>query len=372
MSDLITNGPPAGPRQPVNVAEIETRLERAWENVQREAGENGAAVTRASMSNLIVVCDHREQADGLADSVALLIQRHPARVLLLSAGAGRAQPVLAEVLVHSRQLENGFRLCHEQILVEFHAGDVDRVASVVRPLLIGDLPTALWWAGSGPPTSTGPLFDLLADLSDQVIYDSVGWPDPARGVQSMARWVKGRRETVFNLAWRRLKPWRRIIAQVLDPAVAPGALRRIDSVDIVHGPRALSMAWLLTGWLAARLGWVADEGKVRSTSEVGWNFRTGTGTVRIAIRRTDAGEPCIENLRIGWRSPDGTGRVSFSAGEPTRIRVVAGESTLPAAVIPATVPSPEAMVALQLAHREHDHSFEAALGVAETMTGVLR
>jgi len=188
----------------------------------------------------------------------------------------------------------------------------------------------------------------------------------------MGRWVKGRRQTVFNLAWRRLKPWRRIIAQVLNPAVAPGALRHIDSVEIVHGPHALSMAWLLIGWLAARLGWVADDGKVRSTSEVGWGFRTETGAVRIAIRRSDQGDPQIETLRVNWHESGTSGRVSFSSGEHARIRVVADESTLPPAVIPSTTPSPEAMVAAQLAHRERDPSFEYALGVAETMAGVLR
>jgi len=52
--------------------------------------------------------------------------------------------------------------------------------------------------------------------------------------------------------------------------------------------------------------------------------------------------------------------------------VVPEESTLAPTVIPASAPTPEAMVALQLAHRERDPPFEAALGVAETMAGVLR
>lgn len=357
---------------PVSVREIESQLDSAWENMQREAVKIGAAVTRASMSNVIIVCGHRDQIEDLTESIALLVVRHPARVLLLAAGADRGQPVLAEVYAHCRRLGDGIQLCCEHILVELYVEDVDRVASVVRPLLIGDLPTALWWAGTGPPTSTGALFDTLADLSDQVIYDRVGWPDPARGVQAMARWVKSRRQTVFNLAWRRLKPWRRIIAQVLDPAVAPGALRQIDSVEIVHGPHALSMAWLLIGWLAARLDWVADQGRVRSMSEVGWGFRTESGPVRIAIRRSDEGEPSIETLRVSWHDPGHSGRASFSAEGQARIRVLPEESTLAPAVIPYGTPSLAAMVASQLAHRERDPSFGDALTVAETMAGVLR
>jgi glucose-6-phosphate dehydrogenase assembly protein OpcA len=149
---------------PVSVREIESQLDSAWENMQREAVKIGAAVTRASMSNVIIVCDHRNQIEDLTESIALLVVRHPARVLLLAAGADRGQPVLAEVYAHCRRLGDGIQLCCEHILVEFYVEDVDRVASVVRPLLIGDLPTALWWAGAGTPTSTGALFDTLADL----------------------------------------------------------------------------------------------------------------------------------------------------------------------------------------------------------------
>lgn len=372
MSETVVIQPGRGSAatRPIDVVQIERELDRLWENLNQASDDTGG-VTRASMSNVMIFCDRPDRVDSLIESIALLVERHPARVLLLVASG--VDGVTAEVSAQCRRVGGGVQLCCEFIIVHFAANDVDRVASVIRPLLIGDLPTALWWACPEPPATQGELFDVLADLSDQIIYDSVGWPNPAEGVQAMARWVIGREQTVFNLAWRRLKAWRRLIAQVMDPAIAPGALGSVDHVEIEHGPHALSMAWLLTGWLAARLGWVADQGKVRSASEVAWGFNAGNHSIRVVIRRLDRGEPRIEALRMRWSIPNGeNGSVAFDHTEEERLRVVPDESSLAPAVIPYHVREPEAMVAAQLAHRARDPLFENALAVAQTMAGVLR
>ena len=57
---------------------------------------------------------------------------------------------------------------------------VDRLPFAVRALVIGDLPTNLWWASNQPPPLAGSLLYELAENAQQIIYDSLGWPDPAR------------------------------------------------------------------------------------------------------------------------------------------------------------------------------------------------
>ena len=60
----------------------------------------------------------------------------------------------------------------------------------VRALLIGDLPTNLWWAAPVPPPFAGPLLYELAEHAQQIVYDSMGWPDPAHGVAATAGWLE--------------------------------------------------------------------------------------------------------------------------------------------------------------------------------------
>lgn len=93
-------------------------------------------------------------------------------------------------------------------------------------------------------------------MSDQVIYDSIGWTNPTQGMQAMSRWVAAEcsEHVIFNLAWRCLKPWCRLLSEVLDPAVHAGALERVSQVTIEHGPHALAIALLLLGWPRAWAG----------------------------------------------------------------------------------------------------------------------
>jgi glucose-6-phosphate dehydrogenase assembly protein OpcA len=353
----------------VNLADIELALNRLWVALH-PGGEAEQGVTRACMSNLIIACQTQEQARNVSERIPELVERHPARVFLLTACAPKGHSIEAEVSAHCRRTDGSNQLCSEHVDIRFDPAVAGRLGSVLRPLLIGDLPTALWWASNQPPPLSDGLFDTLAELADQVIYDSVGWPNPAEGVRAMTRWVMGGKRPAFNLAWRYLKPWRRILAQVLDPRVAPGALQNIDSIRIEHGPHALPMAWLLIGWLAARLQWKPQKGEVQSASEVGWAFRTPRGDMRAHIHRSSEGLAQVRKLNLTWQGA-APGRAGFLYGDDHRLSLLPEESTLPATSIPVREVPMEMMIAAQLAHRSKDPLFEQSIAVAQIMVGVL-
>ena len=353
----------------VDVADIERALDRLWGALHTE-GEVGHGVTRACMSNLIIACQTEAQTRDVRGRIPQLVERHPARVFLLTACAPKGNSIEAEVSAHMRHSGEGRQLCSEHVDIRFDPAVAGRLGSVLRPLLIGDLPTALWWASNQPPPLSDGLFEPLAELADQVIYDSVGWPNPAEGVRAMTRWVMGENRPVFNLAWRYLKPWRRILAQVLNPGVAPGALQNIDSVRIEHGPHALPMAWLLIGWLAARLQWDPQKGEVQSGTEVGWSFRTPRGALRVHIQRSPEGAAKVRKLNLAWQG-DAPGRAGLLYGDDDWLSLLPVESTLPVTGIPARKVPMEMMIAAQLAHRSKDPLFEQSIAVAQTMAGVL-
>src|SRR6185312_15786101 len=205
------------------------------------------------------------QAESL---VPKIVANHPARVLLLLADtADSTAEMRASVRVH--QVDHDPRLVSEQVTLRAGNAAIAKLPFAVRRLLIGDLPTNLWWACSTPPPMAGPILDNLAEHAEQVIFDSLGWDDPNRGVTNISTWLgkferdpsQGRWRVASDVNWRRLKLWRRLLSQALDPASAPGFLANIQEVVIEHGPHAVTQAWQIASWLASRLGWTYQASK---------------------------------------------------------------------------------------------------------------
>jgi hypothetical protein len=251
---------------------------------------------------------------------------------------------------------------------------VERLPSVARSLLVGDLPTTLWWASRQPPPTAGEVFFQLAELANQIIYDNVGWLNPAQAVAAMTRWVAAQENTqiVHNLAWRRFAGWRKLIGQVLDPQAAPGALESLHTIEIAHGPHALPMTWLLTGWLASQLKWQAVDGKRLSDSELVWRFKNNHQDIKVQVRRLPKGNPLIYHLLFDWSKPGNAGRICFERLDNERIGIVEALSTVPPRAFTVQVPERSTLVSAQLAQRNRDKIFENALKSSNAMTAVFQ
>ena len=353
----------------VDPAMIEKSLIATWATLNQQS--SCGAVTRAAMSNLIIYCDGEEQARHAVEHVAEIVEGHPARVLLLVAEAQADHELSARIAVHYRCISAATQLCGEYVELHFDPLAMERAASVVRSLLIGDLPTALWWFSTTPPALSGAVFGVLANMVHQIIYDSIGWLQPIRSVRAMARWVKDGETVVFNLVWRRLKPWRRILAQTLDPSVSPQALAGLELVELEHGPHALPMAWLLVGWLAARLGWQARSGRAHKDNWIEWEFRSSHAPVVVRIRRYESGPPQIESFKLTWREVNNNKGHARYRHEGNLLRLDSEGSSLPPAVMPVLNPHIEQMIVAQLAHRAVDTLFQQAVAVVDTMAKVL-
>lgn len=358
--------------QPVNLAAIDHELSRFWHNVT--AAESALPVTRACMANLVIFCRNSREEAAIAAEIPLVVAQHPARVLLLMADTAHPGAELeAFVSAHCRLLEEGRQICSEHITMRTGAGGLRRLPSAVRSLLLGDLATALWWVPPEAPPVYGTLFEELARLADQIIYDSVAWTDPLHQLMTMASWVgHGQVKSIADLAWRRPKLWRRLIAQSLDPAYAPGALESISEVVIEHGPHALTQAWLLVGWLALRLGWQPQGGKVAPGPEVHWQFTWPHGVPRVRIRRLASGEAEIQTLRVRTQVAGQPVTFHFRAETPSRVSVFAEGFADRMLTLTGPVQSRTEMVARQLSDLVPDRLFEESMLLARTMAEAMR
>ncbi len=356
----------------VELRDVEREMSRQMKLLQ---GPGAAPVLRARMANLVIFCGSAEQAAAVDRQVPEVCAAHPARVLLLVGDRTAADhPVTAEVSCRPINAELRRFACAEQITLHAGGAGVDRLPFAVRSLVIGDLPTNLWWAAPVPPPLAGPLLYELAEHAQQVVYDSLGWLDPARGVAATAAWLAqverhdGRQWRVASdLNWRRLKFWRRVLKQALDPASAPGAAESVSEVLVEHGPHAVVQAWELVSWLTRKLGWRVQGGKVDPGVEMAWHCETPAGHARVRIHRMEQGPPEVRRVRLSCLLNDEPGALNLVAEEGQRlvIQLEGARGTPRTQTLPEL--SPAELIGRQLSDRERDPVFHESMAVAQVM-----
>ena len=357
----------------VPLASVEHELVRRVHALQA-AGE--APMQRACMSNLVIFSDRPELAQTIEETVPAVVAEHPARVLLLLGEPGvKGDDLTATVCVRDRPGHGGRRLFSEQVTLHATGTAVNRLPYAVRELLIGDLPHNLWWAIPQPPPLGGVLLHDLTEDAEQVVYDSIGWMEPVRGVLATATWLTqferqhdhGIWRVASDLNWRRLKYWRRLLTQALDATSAPGAMESITEVVLEHGPHAVVQGWELVSWLAARLGWRVQGGNVVTGVELAWDCEARQGPVRLRIRRLEEGPPSIRHLSIACTVSGKPEVFHFTVEEERRLAVVPESPGAERRTL-ALPPQPLAeLLGRQLSDRERDPVFREAMAFARVL-----
>jgi hypothetical protein len=158
--------------------------------------------------------------------------------------------------------EDAPETCAETILV-MAGGEAGRhLSAIVTPLIIHDLPVAIWWPGE-PPFTSPATQDLLAG-ADRLIVDGSSWTgDGLARLGEMARLLDSSRLAISDFALVRQSRWREAIASIFDdPEFLPylRSLRRVAVTYATHdetgapGSTNLVKPVYHVAWLASRLG----------------------------------------------------------------------------------------------------------------------
>ncbi len=206
----------------------------------------GFDVARSLTINFLGVAAVAE-ADALRAAVERLHRRTPCRAFLLLVDE-HATADDAELAATTRCHGNVRDIVLEEITIALPSRAFPRLAGLVRPLLMSDLPNHLYWA-TGWPADPAP-YDALAAMCDHVVVDSRRFTDVDGDLRAVQR-RRDRGQRITDLSWLRLRPWRRALAEAFERV--PWQPGTPTSGSVRHGRDATAASRLLAHWLQRRL-----------------------------------------------------------------------------------------------------------------------
>jgi glucose-6-phosphate dehydrogenase assembly protein OpcA len=223
----------------------------------RRAVDNAAAGSDATPSiatlNLVAYVDDATHHDWVLERAARLIEKHPARFIVLDAAANDGG---ADVATEVRG-NDGATVVSQRVDLAIGDAPAAIVHSLVHDLCVANTPTVLWWASARMDAAT-PLA-AIADDVNALVVDSSG---PGRGdhaVNDAVAFALAHPSVILrDLAYMRLAPWQDMIAQFFDDPALFEDLFSITGLEVDAGSDAEAL--YLAAWLASRLSWRVRDG----------------------------------------------------------------------------------------------------------------
>jgi hypothetical protein len=297
-------------RGSIDFSRVEQELAALWRQAGERASDQGQAVTRACLWNLVEcqpLAEGKQAAPSDAvDEVGTIV---PSRLIRL-----RARPV-GEAPQSGREVEawvsarcnpssgGGHQIRTEEIRIAgYGEASLSHFPALVRALLVPDLPVALIWLAE-PPRKGRLLRDLLR-LSDRILIDSQPGGDP--GVLPRVNdLVQDTQATFVDLGWMRLTPMRYLLASLFDPPGRADQLHRIERLRIDTTPNGRNTGLLMLGWLLTRLGRVEVKAEDSGGMEASYTWKA-----RLMARQF----PIEFHVREGAGGLDGLLALEIAAG----------------------------------------------------------
>lgn len=324
------------PGPPIDLAAIERDLNGLWQMPTLTGlRQTDVAPARTSVLNLVVYAGTRELARRSAQIIGQLATHHPSRAIIFDVArddSAFAGDIDARVSTHCfAAAGERFAACFEEIQITVPRDSLDYLPSIIVPLALPDLPTALWWPGQ--PPFADRRFVRVVQTADRLIVDSLDFPRCALNLTrtaALARRLRGC-PGVADLNWVRLMPWCRALTHCFDPGDSRWALDHVNQVRLEYGVAPgqrenEAQALLFLGWAAGRLGWHLERAESSAVAARRFVTRDPRGqriTVELARRtvpRRFNGYLLSAQVSAGDGRRDATFDVSRVGDELTTIR----------------------------------------------------
>jgi glucose-6-phosphate dehydrogenase assembly protein OpcA len=241
--------------------------------------------------NLVCIVD-REWSGEIANRLRGVGRNQASRTVVCTVEPGRRTiDAQATVSTAGSPRPGEFAVMRELVIVnvgERHLRDLD---TIVDPLVVTDLRTAVW-SPHGHPEAVDALTTGRAGgepIAQVVLTDAVDEPDPAAALQRICELAE--HTEIVDLAWLRCTPWRERLASAYDPAPRRPELATLSKISVRHRADSTVSALLLVGWLCARLGW-RPEALTRHGNLLRGRARARRGEVELRL------EPVVDGMSV--------------------------------------------------------------------------
>jgi glucose-6-phosphate dehydrogenase assembly protein OpcA len=363
----------SGSAERISVDHLSREMARVWSEISHQVEQqSGQIPLQTSILTLVVVAQGRLEMRSALDVLHRLSQQLPSRAIVVEI-ARPGTPSDASISAHCQYLEHGRPACYQIVEIRAASDRLSAVPSLLVPLELYDVPAFMWWVGDIDFDS--PAVRRLMSSSERIIIDSARFDAPLAGLRSFATYLDHQDTscTGTDLNWARVTSWRELIAQSFDHPLARDLFDTIQRVDLSFDPAAEAQAYLLTGWLASRLGW-----RLTAASR-------SPDTVRLVLANRLDGEVYV-NLNLQQSGGVGVRGVRILAGSASNaVRLTVRRSSadiviasLETAALPRQdrvlrdmKPSLHELIGRELLIHARDHVFDQSLAFVSNVVDTL-
>jgi glucose-6-phosphate dehydrogenase assembly protein OpcA len=234
------------------------KIEAALRRLVSECTVQNQHCVPARTLNLVCVVD-REWSGEIANRLRRVGRYHASRTVVCTVEPKRDTiDATASVSTDDNGQAGGFVAMRELVIVNVGERHLRHLDTIVDPLVVTDLRTAVW-SPHGHPEAVDALTTGHAGgtaVAQDVLLDSVDEPDVLAALDRVCELAD--RIDVVDLAWLRCTPWRERLAAAYDPPHRRPELDTLSKVSIRYAADSLVSGLLFVGWLCSRLGWRAE------------------------------------------------------------------------------------------------------------------
>jgi glucose-6-phosphate dehydrogenase assembly protein OpcA len=279
-------------------------IEAALRDLLRQRHAANPSLAPARVLNLVVITDQESKGE-ISNRLDRVGRYRASRTILCAVEKGRTTLDAVMTMSYDEAPGGTLGVIHEWVEIDVGPEHLERLNTIVDPVLVSELPTMLW-----SPHGFQETVDALLSMADVVLLDSDDLGHHEMGLARAAEVLD--RAYVVDLAWLRTTPWRERLAACFDPPYRRPALAGLERVCIRHHPASAPSAELLTGWLASRLGW--DPAQLSSSNGDGLHGELRTGgdrQIEVELTPFDQAAPGLAGVTVGWSG----GSLSLDRGQ---------------------------------------------------------
>jgi glucose-6-phosphate dehydrogenase assembly protein OpcA len=301
-------------------------IEAALRELLRARHAANPSLAPARVLNLVVIVD-REWKGEIANRLERVGRYHASRTLLCAVEERRTT-IDATAVMSYEEPKSGLGVMREHVEIDIGPAHLERIDSIVDPVLVSELPTVLW-----SPHGHDEAVATLRGRIDVMLLDSDDVNDPARGLERAAYALAS--SYVVDLAWLRTTPWRERLAATFDRDERRPLLFQLCTLAVRHRPDSSASAMLLAGWMAARLGWTPSALTPGDRGAFTGSLRRNGEAVSVELEPTEQDAPGLAGVTVSApagfslsldRARGGLCAKQSYDGEPERVWQVLGAS----------------------------------------------